>query len=426
MAAALSFVTAWTSGASAQLEEVDVTAESEAEVEAEAELEEPEATEAPATTSLAPSPSASPVEASPPPPPTPAPAAVEEPPEAEPSIWDRMSLNVFGDAYYMVDWNRPDSRTAPQDVGHRAFDSQAGFGLAFGGLDFRYAGEQFGVTLDLRFGPGASRLLGNSDPVFSVLKQAYVSYTPSEMLSFDLGQFDTIYGAEVADSWRNLNYTRGALYYLMQPFYHTGLRAKLTLSDRVGLTAMLVNGTNNPVNGALAPHVGLQASVAPSDGTFLAIGWYGGPGSQGFGDDTDPTTSDDWEQFFDVVFTANAGILSFVGNVDAYVSGPDSGVNEGRSVYWGASAALGVRPVEQFGVAVRAELLQDPDVFIGNTEWLGTGTLTLDYRPIPNVVLRLDNRVEVADSRIFTGSDGPADSKTWFATTLGVVVTSSP
>lgn len=372
------------------------------------------------------------LEAPPPPPAAPveeAPveeAAAEAPADPEPSFWDRMSLNVFGDAYYMVDWNRPDSRTAPQDVGHRAFDSQAGFGLAFGGADFRYAGDQFGVTLDLRFGPGASRLLGNSDPVFSVLKQAFVSWTPNETVSFDLGQFDTIYGAEVADSWRNLNYTRGALYYLMQPFYHTGLRAKVTLSDRIGLTGMLVNGTNNPVNGALAPHLGLQASLALSDATFLVIGWYGGPGSQGFGDDTDPTSSDDWEQFFDVVFTANAGILSFVGNVDAYVSGPDSGVNEGRSVYWGASAALGIRPIEQFGVAVRGELLQDPDVFIGNTEFLGTGTLTLDYRPVPNVILRLDNRVEVADTRIFTNGDGPAESKTWFATTLGVVVTSNP
>jgi len=370
-----------------------------------------------------------------PPPPPAAPVEAEAPVEEaaaevladpEPSFWDRMSLNVFGDAYYMVDWNRPDSRTAPQDVGHRAFDSQAGFGLAFGGADFRYAGDQFGVTLDLRFGPGASRLLGNSDPVFSVLKQAFVSWTPNDTVSFDLGQFDTIYGAEVADSWKNLNYTRGALYYLMQPFYHTGLRAKVTLNDRIGLTGMVVNGTNNPVNGALAPHLGLQASLALSDATFLAIGWYGGPGSQGFGDDTDPTSSDDWEQFFDVVFTANAGILSFVGNVDAYVSGPDSGVNDGRSVYWGASAALGIRPVEQFGVAVRGELLQDPDVFIGNTELLGTGTLTLDYRPVPNVILRLDNRVEVADTRIFTDGDGPASSKTWFATTLGVVVTSNP
>ncbi len=209
-----------------------------------------------------------PVEVAPPPPPPvveaePTPEAEPEAPaDPDPSVWDRMSLNVFGDAYYMVDWNMPDSRTAPQDVGHRAFDSQAGFGLAFGGLDFRYADDQFGATVDLRFGPGASRLLGNSDPVFSVLKQAFVSWTPNETISFDLGQFDTIYGAEVADSWRNLNYTRGALYYLMQPFYHTGLRAKLTLSDRVGLTGMIVNGTNNPINGALAPHLGLQASLA--------------------------------------------------------------------------------------------------------------------------------------------------------------------
>ncbi|MCA9612310.1 MAG: outer membrane beta-barrel protein, partial [Myxococcales bacterium] len=237
--AGLLFGTTTGGTAAAQFEEpVEAEPAPEAEVTAEVEV----AAEPPPPVVLAPPPPPV-VEAEPEPEPAAAPA------DPEPSVWDRMSLNVFGDAYYMVDWNRPDSRTAPQDVGHRAFDSQAGFGLAFGGLDFRYAGDQFGATVDLRFGDGAARLLGNANPVFSVLKQAYVSWTPSEMLSFDLGQFDTIYGAEVADSWRNLNYTRGALYYLMQPFYHTGLRAKLTLNDRIGLTAMLVNGTNNPVNG---------------------------------------------------------------------------------------------------------------------------------------------------------------------------------
>ena len=355
------------------------------------------------------------------------PAETEIAAEEESSPFDGMSLNLFADAFYLVDWNRPDSTTAPADVGHRAFDFASGFGLAFAGVDFRYSGDNFGATVDLRFGEGASRLLGNDDPVFSILKQAFVSYTPVEGVSFDFGQFDTIYGAEVADSWANLNYTRGALYYLMQPFYHTGLRGSFEVSEQFGLTAMLVNGTNNPIDSNLSPHVGLQASYAPMGGLGIVLGYYAGPGSSGFGDASDPTSNDDWEHFFDLVLTAESGPVSFVGNVDAYVSGPDSGVNEGRSAYWGGSLAVGVKLMDELRLAVRGELLQDPDGYIGDGyEWLGTGTFTIDVRPVPNVILRLDNRFEYADTEIFADSGGPASSKTWFSTTLGVVVSTNP
>ena len=52
-------------------------------------------------------------------------------------------------------------------------------------------------------------------------------------LTIDVGLFDTIYGAEVADSWVNFNYTRSPLNYLMQPFYHLGVRATYEVSDRL-------------------------------------------------------------------------------------------------------------------------------------------------------------------------------------------------
>lgn len=340
---------------------------------------------------------------------------------------DDVSVNAFGDAFYLVDWNRPDRPSAPSDVAHRAFDHAAGFGLAFAGLDVRYAREHFGVTLDLRFGEGAARLIGNDTPVLGNVKQAFVSYMPTSSVSIDFGQFDTLYGAEVADSWRNLNYTRGALYYLMQPFYHTGLRASWQATRGLRLTGMVVNGTNNPIDGNVSPHVGLQASVQPSSGFGVSLGYYAGAGSSGFGDASEPTSNDDWEHFVDVVLTAGNERVSFVGNLDVYASGPDSGVNEGRSMYWGGSAALGVVALEELRFGLRGEILQDPDGFIGDGwEWLATGTFTIDVRPVPNVILRLDNRIEAADLAVFAGADGPATRKTWFATTLGVVVTSDP
>ncbi len=354
----------------------------------------------------------------------------EEPPAETPaeesSVWDDFSINAFADAHYMADWLLPDDPTA-NALGHRAFASSHGFGFAFAGLDVRYATEHFGATLDLRFGQGAYRLIGSDSPVLGNVKQAYASWMPAPGLQFDIGQFDTLYGGEVADSWRNLNYTRGALYYLMQPFYHVGLRGSYQVTEDLGLTAMVVNGTNNPVDNDISPHVGLQAALGLPGGLSMALGYYAGAGSSGFGDASDPTTSDDWEHFVDLVVGGEWGPVSLVFNGDVYASGPDSGVN-GRSIYWGSSLALGFKVVDELRLAVRGEILHDPDQYIGDGwDTLSTGTLTFDVRPIDNVIIRLDNRVEHANTAVFTqGSDAMPGNQTWFSSVLGVVVTSDP
>lgn len=393
-----------------------------------AELSSSEVAETPTATSegtLSAEPGAEPDFADPPPVPL-----AEEPPAAAPveehSVWDDFSINAFADAHYMADWLLPEDPTA-NALGHRAFASSHGFGFAFAGLDVRYATEHFGATLDLRFGEGAARLIGSDSPVLGNVKQAYASWMPTEGLQLDVGQFDTLYGGEVADSWRNLNYTRGALYYLMQPFYHVGLRGSYQVNERLGLTAMVVNGTNNPVDNDISPHVGVQAAIGLPGGLGMAIGYYAGAGSSGFGDGSEPTTSDDWEHFVDLVVSGEWGPVSLVFNGDVYASGPDSGLN-GRSVYWGSSLALGLKVVDEFRMAVRGEILHDPDQYIGDGwDTLSTGTLTFDVRPIDNVIIRLDNRVEHANTEVFIqGSDATPGNRTWFSSVLGVVVTSDP
>ena len=354
---------------------------------------------------------------------------------------DNVSGNVAVDAFYMVDFNLPDDPSATAAVPHRAFDFTNGFGLAFGILDLAYEGETFGATINLRFGEGANRLLtgAGGDPVFQTLKQAYLTWKPLDKLTFDFGQFDTIYGAEVADSWANLNYTRGALYYLMQPFYHTGLRVGVELSDVVGLTLLAVNGTNLNIDDNQSPHLGAQLSL--SLGKFSGyFGYYTGAASSGFGLANGASSADDsdsnFEHFFDVVINAELGSISLVGNFDLYVSAPDAvgfDGSEGSLVYYGASLAAGYSFSDEFGVALRGELLRDPQQFFGTGyDTLVTGTFTLDYKPIPHVIIRLDNRIEWADEEIFVHGDSFATteetnlSDIWFASTLGLVVTASP
>jgi hypothetical protein len=356
-----------------------------------------------------------------------------------------VSIFAFVDAYYSFNTSSP--IPGPGDRAHfpthRAYDAYNGFNMSFFGTDITYDGGQVGATASLRFGSGYPIFFGDEslsgEPNrFFPLTQAYLTWSPTENLSLDFGQFGTIFGAEVAESWQNLNYTRGALYYAMQPFWHTGLRAKYQASDMVGINAMVINGTNQafvPENNQ--PAVAAQVTLAPADGVNFALGYmhqidplnsdfYPGGGRAGF------------DRFVDFVAVIEAGDLTVVGNFDYNIVAADDNVPDDVSrSFWGGSLALGYAITEMFGVAVRGEYLKDvdagvwertdsmdpdaPDVALENH--LITGTLTLEAKPVENLVIRWDNRFEQSKEPIFYNRASEA-SDTWFNSILGVVVKS--
>ena len=68
------------------------------------------------------------------------------------------------------------------------------------------------------------------------------------------------------DEWNNANYTRGALYFLRQPFNHAGLRMGAELGDIVGFTAMVTNGGvygGTPIDDNETPALGWQFGFSP-------------------------------------------------------------------------------------------------------------------------------------------------------------------
>jgi hypothetical protein len=416
----------------------------------------------------------------PPPPPPPAaepavtePAADDDDEEAEEedddTFLDRVTGNLFIDTFFHVDWNMPDpgrlASATPLATGtalppannpvHRAFEFGQGFGLAFAGIDLQYESDDVLIRLDLRFGEGMNRYLGNNalnpavNPPLSFLKQAFLRWKATDRLSLDLGQFDTFYGAEVTESWRNMNYTRGALFYLMQPFYHVGFRGSFALTDSVALNAMVVNGTATPFDNNVTPHVGVQLTAAPSDGLYVAVGYYTGAASSGFGPFAPASdflrgsdSNDGWEHFFDLVFTGSFGDFSLAANFDLYLSpsvdldGPDlmGNLDEEVHVFFGAMASARYALIEELALALRLEYLNDPDGYTGDATYfvmggssevmnqLVTVTLTLDIQPVEQLIIRLDNRFEWSDADMFQDDDG-AFRETWFSTTLGVVAT---
>jgi hypothetical protein len=400
-----------------------------------------DAAPAPTAPEAAPAPIEAQAQIAVPPAPEPAPAPVAEPVEAAPVVespvveepaaeeeegsWsDALSLGMFVDSYYNFDFNRPDLQTA-NSLGHNPYVRTNGFALAFLGLDMAYSLGDVGAVASLRFGPGASPLIGQTDTGIGLdnIWQAYLTYAPAEGLTLDMGQFATIYGAEVGESWMNINYTRGALYFNYQPFWHTGLRVGYQASDMVKLNLLVVNGVNQPLDVDRSPEFGLQVALTPADIFFLAVGWYGSP------IDSDGKF---WSNFVDVVATLNVDALTLIGNFDVGFND----VGEDTNSYWGMSLAGKYAVSEQVALGLRGEYLADPDALnFAFGENLITGTATVEYAPVENIIFRLDGRVEKADADIYSGKsagsveDPDTMEEVWMPNTdtlvtavLGVVV----
>jgi hypothetical protein len=344
---------------------------------------------------------------------------VEEELAEEESIMDNVTWQAFASGYYQFDTQRVPNGSFTDPVtgdvvstepNHREYARNHGFGIPFVGGDFAYAGEHGGVTVNLRFGEAAPLLIAgfNNYALISNVKQGFASWYATESLSIDLGFFDTVYGAEVADEWLNVNYTRGALYFLMQPFNHTGLRVNYAVSDTVGLKFLVVNGNFDFADVSdlnEVPAFGAQVTLAPSDNVFLAVGYATQAESSG---------NNDWGHFIDVVATIGlTDSMKLVLNADLRFN-PMLPGDTTDALYFGASAALGIDVTDDIAIGARVEYLYGGSAngaySTMGAESLITVTPTFRYTPGDNVILTLEPRLDWANEDIFATRDGVADT----------------
>lgn len=411
---------------------------------------------------------------------------VPEPPPPLPPWTEALDLGVFADTYASLNFNLP--KVSEGANGLRAYDTSTGFALAWAGADVSYTPAPVGGALSLRFGPAAERYadacfgdgLSRCDgdvPGLGFVKQAYASWAPRPGLRFDLGKFDTPFGAEVAESQDNLLYSRGAVYWLAQPLFHTGLSATATLLPWLTARGLVANGWNNTLDNNAGKSFGVQAILAPTPTLRVALGWLGGPEQTDFavvncepgeaynvefgacwplpaapgGTETvDRGGANDfeaWRHLIDLVATWQpTPRLAVVLNVDygqegvrrdreiGEIVGPDGALITGlwpevsRQHYFGSSLAAHFALNDSWAVAGRGEYFTDPDGLASEAPGLElvTATLGLELSPSPALLLRLEGRGDFAVAadggrELFVASSRGAESSQLTAT-LGVVV----
>jgi len=428
-----------------------------------------------------------PVEPAPAPPPVeaaaPQPTAVDPEPDLPPaenyseggdSWYDSIEFSAFADAYYSLNYNFPKPQSGQNLL--RAFDSTNGFALSWVGVNASYPADPVGGTVSLRFGPTAHSIgtgclssdKSNCDSANGLenVKQAFASWKPAgegSMLQLDFGKFDTPFGAEVAESHLNMNYTRSMLF-VSQPVFHTGIRANFAVADAFDFKLLAVNGWNNSVDNNAGKSFGGQANFhlknaddadmlavslgymvgaeqddtlavhCAADEQFTVNGCVAAPmGSPAKPDgvlDRGSSNSKGLRHLVDLVVTANPiERLRLVLNADYGLDHyrDDQNVNKFKSAaYVGVMLGARVAIVDQFGVAVRGEYFRDThgfvtgDAFKTHTMDLAGGTLTLDYLPSDFLTIRLDNRLDWSSLQVFS-KDIRESTGQQFTTTLGVV-----
>jgi hypothetical protein len=416
---------------------------------------EPEAP-APAPIDLAPAPI---------PAPAPEPAPQADAPADTKAWYDAITFGAFVDAYASINYNFPKPQSGTNLF--RAYDTNNGFSVSWVGLNASYDPDPVGGTVSLRFGPSVIAYSGPDNGTgLEYVKQGYATFRPGGAdgaLTLDFGKFDTVYGAEVAESHLNQNYTRGVLNWLAQPFFHTGLRATYQATEQIALKALVVNGWNNSIDNNAGKSFGLQLGLTPMDGLGVYIGWLGGPEQADFttvscGDGTayDPDAGgcapsagasaadynvdqggandvEAWKHLIDLVVSYSLSEdLGLVFNADYVTEGVRGGPDVTHINYWGAMLGLRYQLSPVWAVAARGEYLSDADGYLmpmaGEDAALATGTLTIEAKPTDNLILRLDTRGDFAldgTTKDIFQKELREYKSNQITSTLGVVVTTN-
>ncbi len=328
------------------------------------------------------------------------------------------SVEVSGivDGYYSYNNNKVDMFTQGRafDVRHNSFSLQ----LAKLTLERKNSKDSpLGFRIDAGLGETVDRIISISDSSRNdgtkYILQAYASYVApiGSGLTLDFGKFYTPVGAEVIETKDNFNYSRGWLF-TYGPYYHTGLRAKYTVNDKVSLTGFLVNGWDNMfennVSDKFNKTLGLQLGLTPSKKFAMTATYLGGQEAP-LANVPFLSARDNWRNIFDSVGTIFVtDKLTLLGN---FVYGND-GDNDGNRGYWtGFAAYLKYAFNNRFAFSPRFEVLNDHDgLRTGVGQTVKDITLTQEVKLLNNLITRFEFRRDFSNQRYFTNSIGDAKS----------------
>ena len=223
-------------------------------------------------------------------------------------------------------------------------------------------------------------------------------------------------GPEAMQVKENWNFSRSNLFFGL-PFYHTGGRASVPVSERWSLTLAGYNGWNSVVDNNEAKSLSLQATYTVPKKLAASLLYFGGIERRRGAAEGQP-----WRHLLDAhvtwVVTERLSLLLHL----------DAGFEPNRlgTAWWAAGALYGrLKLVDWLFVAARADAFFEGvppggAALFWAAPFMASQTLTLDARPHPQVSARLEYRHDEAGASVFGTPSGAATAPRQDTLTLGV------
>lgn len=260
------------------------------------------------------------------------------------------------DAYYR--YNFLNAKDIPATNNFTSFtNSQNSFEIGMASVKIEHSFGKVGGVLDLGFGTRAREFSYNDDGVTAAVKQAYVTFSPSDKFKFTLGKFGTHVGYELLDPQLNRNYSMSYMF-SYGPFFHTGLKADVTLSDNFSFMLGVANPTDYTSASFEKKFFLGQLHGATSNGNLSGYLNYVG------GKTTDLMKTSQ----FDLVVTGKVSdqfSLGYNGTTRTLQHDKDP-----KQSFWGSALYLNYDPTATFGLTLRGEYFDDEDN--GTDGYIGT------------------------------------------------------
>jgi hypothetical protein len=304
-------------------------------------------------------------------------------------------LTISGsvDAYYR--YNFHNAKDSGYTNNYTSFtNSQNSFELGMASIKGDYSIGKVDGVIDLGFGRRAEEFSYNDNGTLAAIKQAYVSYAPSDKVKFTMGKWATHVGYELLDAYLNRNYSMDYMF-SYGPFFHTGIKIDVTASKNFGLMAGIAN-PSDMVTASFAKKFFLgQVHLVTSDSKVNAyINYVGGK-----------DMADAVNNQFDAVVTATISSKFSVGYNGTVKSVKEDGKSSSDS-WWGSALYLNFDPSSVVGLTARGEYFGDKKGVAGFGTDIFDATLSANIH-IDNLTIIPEFRLDAAkDPIFFKNSDG--------------------
>lgn len=258
------------------------------------------------------------------------------------------TISGYVDAYYRFNFSNPRKEQETFNNNTSFTNSHNSFELGMASVKLEHSFGKVGAVVDLGFGKRAEEFSYADDKTMAAIKQAYVTYAPTDNLKFSAGSWATHVGYELVDPYLNRNYSMSYMF-SYGPFAHTGVKADLT-AGKSGFMLGVANPTD--LKSANFARKFLLGQYSYSGDVIKFYLNYQGGTSDGE-DDADTKI-----QQGDVVITAAVSDKFSVGYNGTLQSVKVRGIDKKFSdseKWWGSALYLNVDPTSTFGLTLRGE-----------------------------------------------------------------------